>query len=123
MKKKIWASAHIPLPEQGEGFSILSTLEGGKELQQRLNNTSAEVAELEALASDLCSLAIKEGGEIYQPGGSPAFQAVLSRKAKDMGVTLYYAHSVRESKEEKLPDGSVKKVAVFRHQGWIKIQP
>lgn len=121
--KKIWASVHTPFPEQGEGFLMLSTFEGGEVLQKRLNNTSSDVSELEALASELCGLAIKEGGEVYQPGGSPAFQVILGRKAKEMSVVLNYAHSVRDSIEEKLPDGTIKKVSVFRHQCWIRVQP
>ncbi len=123
VKMKLWASPHTPLPEQGEGFVLLSQMgEEGAELQAQLNNTPADTGVLEELAKKLLKFAESNSADLYQPGGSPAFQAVLGRVHLSLNSTVgvFYAHSVRESKEEKLPDGSIKKVAVFRHQGWIK---
>jgi hypothetical protein len=52
-------------------------------------------------------------------GGAPYFQAPLERALLLRGVKPLYAFSKRESVDEKLPDGSVRKVAVFRHAGWV----
>jgi hypothetical protein len=133
-KKKLWASAHKPSPEQGTDFVFL---EPG--LQARLNQTGDDPQELRALARELLNTAHNMEADIYQPGGSPAFQCLLGQEALEMAtgyavagcrgvrepieVGIFYAHSVRESTEEVLPDGSVKKVAVFRHRGWIDATP
>ena len=128
--KKLWASAHKPSHEQGDGFVFLEP-----ELQARLNQTGDDPQELRALARELLQTAHALGADIYQPGGSPAFQCLLGQEAQKMAtgyrvvgcrgckepvsVGIFYAHSIRESTEEVLPDGSTRKVAVFRHRGWV----
>lgn len=37
----------------------------------------------------------------------------------NVGVQPVYAFSVRESVEQTQPDGSVRKINVFRHSGWV----
>lgn len=54
-------------------------------------------------------------------GGAPFFMSSLERQFQEHGVKCLYAFSVRESVEEKLPDGGVKKVAVFRHKGFVRV--
>ena len=133
-KKKLWASAHRPSPEQGTDFIFLEPA-----LQARLNQTGDDPQVLRALARELLQTAHALGADIYQPGGSPAFQCLLGQEAQRMAtgyrvvgcaggvdpveVGIFYAHSERESKEETLPDGSVRKVSVFRHRGWIEATP
>jgi hypothetical protein len=53
-------------------------------------------------------------------GGAPFFTAILERKLKRLKVDVYYAFSERASVEEAQPDGSIKKVAVFKHKGFVK---
>lgn len=52
-------------------------------------------------------------------GGAPWMMAELERALLDMGVQSVYAFSVRESVEQQQPDGSVCKVNVFRHAGFV----
>lgn len=52
-------------------------------------------------------------------GGAPWMMAELERALLDMGVRSVYAFSVRESIEQTQPDGSVRKVNVFRHAGFV----
>lgn len=53
-------------------------------------------------------------------GGAPFLMAPLERALQDQGITPLYAFSRRESVEEVLADGSVRKTAVFRHAGFIE---
>jgi hypothetical protein len=52
-------------------------------------------------------------------GGAPWMMAELERALLDMSVPSVYAFSVRESIEQPQPDGSVRKVNVFRHAGFV----
>ncbi len=52
-------------------------------------------------------------------GGAPYFMAPLEKALINAGVRPLYAFSVRETEEQTQPDGSVKKVAIFRHAGFI----
>ena len=52
-------------------------------------------------------------------GGAPFFMIVLHQILADNGIKPVYAFSVRESEEQVQADGSVKKVAVFRHRGFV----
>lgn len=45
--------------------------------------------------------------------------STLEKALQYTGITPVYAFSKRESKEEKLPDGSVKKINVFKHVGFV----
>lgn len=53
-------------------------------------------------------------------GGAPFLMAPLEQELRRVGITPLYAYSTRESVEEKMPDGSVRKTAVFRHQGFVQ---
>ena len=52
-------------------------------------------------------------------GGAPWMMRALEDALLDMGVQSVYAFSVRESVEQVQPDGSVRKVNVFRHTGFV----
>ena len=52
-------------------------------------------------------------------GGAPYLMAPLERALQTHGIMPLYAFSVRTSAEETLPDGSVRKVAVFNHAGFV----
>ncbi|MDP3909506.1 MAG: hypothetical protein Q8Q14_03860 [Gemmatimonadales bacterium] len=53
-------------------------------------------------------------------GGAPFLMAPLEAALGNRGCATVYAFSVRESAEEVLPDGSTRKVAVFRHRGFVQ---
>lgn len=52
-------------------------------------------------------------------GGAPWLMAPLEDALRARGIMPVYAFSVRESVEETLPDGTVRKTAVFRHKGFV----
>lgn len=58
-------------------------------------------------------------GDQAMIGGAPFFMAALERALLKAGITPVYAFSVRMSVEETQADGSIKKVAVFRHGGFV----
>jgi hypothetical protein len=45
--------------------------------------------------------------------------APLAAELRGRGIEPVFAFSVRETGEQKKPDGSVRKVAVFRHTGFV----
>ena len=52
-------------------------------------------------------------------GGAPYLMAPLETALRDAGIEPVYAFSVRESEEKTQPDGTIRKVAVFRHAGFV----
>ena len=50
-------------------------------------------------------------------GGLPAFMPVLEATLVKAGIAVGYARSERVSEDHVQPDGSVKKVATFKHAG------
>lgn len=52
-------------------------------------------------------------------GGAPFFMPHLAKSLTSKGITPLYAFSRRESVEEEQPDGSIKKLSVFRHIGFV----
>jgi len=71
-----------------------------------------------ALAT-LATLAQAGGYKFAMVGGAPFLMAPLEEALRQAGVAPLYAFSRRESAEEVMPDGSVRKVAVFRHRGFV----
>lgn len=66
------------------------------------------------------------GGEDDDPipsaamiGGAPYLMATLERALRNVGIEPLYAFSVRESTEQVQPDGTVRKVNIFRHAGFV----
>jgi hypothetical protein len=53
-------------------------------------------------------------------GGLPAMMRPLEEALIRVGVMPVYAVSERESAEQAMPDGSVRKVNVFRHMGFVR---
>lgn len=56
-------------------------------------------------------------------GGAPYLMAPLERALIESGFAPVYAFSRRETGEETLPDGSVRKTGVFRHLGFVEAAP
>jgi len=52
-------------------------------------------------------------------GGAPYLMGHLANALMLAGIEPLYAFSVRETDEQIKPDGSVVKVAVFRHAGFV----
>lgn len=52
-------------------------------------------------------------------GGAPYLMAPLEASLRAIDVIPLYAFSVRESVEQIQPDGSTKKIATFKHAGFV----
>lgn len=52
-------------------------------------------------------------------GGAPWLMAPLARELREHGIQPLFAFSVREAEEQVQPDGSVRKVTIFRHKGFV----
>lgn len=53
-------------------------------------------------------------------GGAPWLMPLLETSLRNAGFRVVYAFSVRESVDQVQADGSVRKVAVFRHAGFVE---
>ena len=62
---------------------------------------------------------ISEPGCWVMIGGAPFFMESLATALRREGYCPVYAFSRRESVEQVQADGSVRKVAVFRHLGFV----
>ncbi len=52
-------------------------------------------------------------------GGAPYLMAPMEAALRDNGIEPVYAFSVRESVEQAQPDGTVRKINIFRHAGFV----
>jgi hypothetical protein len=89
--------------------------------------------EIESRAEKLARIAVSEANhyagetdnEIWitrvMLGGAPFFMGALEKAIRECGFTPVYAFSKRESEEIPQPDGSVKKIQVFRHIGFVEV--
>ena len=77
--------------------------------------------EIYARASIIASFAeayLGEDGDALI-GGAPYFMAPLERALKARGLRPCYAFSKRVVEESVMPDGSIKKVSTFKHEGFV----
>ena len=89
--------------------------------------------EIEARAKELAKIASSDASfyagdtdnEIWitrvMIGGAPYLMGALERALREYGFTPVYAFSKRVSEEITQPDGSVRKIAVFRHLGFVEV--
>ncbi|MDX9971903.1 MAG: hypothetical protein RBU21_02825 [FCB group bacterium] len=86
--------------------------------------------EILARAHDIAELACQNGlggdGDDPHPqramiGGAPYLMGVLEDELRARGIAPVYAFTRRETVEQV--DGSVRKVAIFRHAGWVEARP
>lgn len=62
---------------------------------------------------------VKNDVALAMVGGAPWFMSVLESRLKEKRVMPIYAFSQRVSEEVTLPDGTVEKRNIFRHEGFI----
>ena len=116
----------IDLPEQAaaELRQLLTFSVSGPDGLASAENAYAKVL---ARAGQIVELvvvpAIERDPEITAAmiGGAPYLMAPLERALMKIGVTPVYALSDRVSVEETQPDGTVRKVTVFRHAGFVAV--
>lgn len=75
--------------------------------------------EIQSRASTIAEIACHEQAEVAMIGGAPYLMSALESALMFRGIAPVYAFSKRESVEETLEDGSVRKTMVFRHVGFI----
>lgn len=89
-----------------------------------------DAGEIRARAHDIAELACFNGlggddGDDPFPshamiGGALWLMASLAKELRLRSIEPVFAFSVRETEEKVQPDGSVKKVAIFRHAGFVQ---
>ena len=121
MTNYVWCSPHTPTAEQLEGFDTVTYL---KDIDPELFNTICNLdpdADLYGIAKALL-YRFNENTALLQPAGSPAFQFNLGKVyargyATELPVVMY-AISKRISEDIPQPDGTIKKISIFKHLGW-----
>lgn len=95
--------------------------------------TLPDIGEIISRASSMASLAALNavGEDRYDDGrldraamigGAPWLMAPLEMELLANGIRPVYAFSVRETQDVPQPDGSVRKVSIFRHVGFVEVE-
>ena len=77
------------------------------------------MADIRERAGTLAKIARGAGAEAAMVGGASYLMAPLERALRLANIKPLYAFSKRESLETRLPDGSVRKTQIFKHEGWV----
>jgi hypothetical protein len=72
-------------------------------------------------AQRIAALAEAHGFKRAMIGGAPYLMSSLEEALKSNDITPVYAFSERISKEETLPDGTIRKINIFQHRGFIEV--
>ena len=127
MQKILNLTQHIATPEQTEAGVFEPSEEDKKEIQKLLTfEEIPDTKELGTRAYCIGRIAIhyfddgaSSGNAMI--GGAPYFMNFLEDALKYEGIKPMYAFSKRESADQVQPDGSVIKVAVFKHCGFVEV--
>lgn len=101
----------LPAATRAELQSLLTfgELPDGQEIRTR----AERIADLAALhAAGISAQRAMIGGALW-------LMAPLAAALRKRGIEPLFAFSVRETEEQRQADGSVRKVAVFRHAGFV----
>lgn len=125
MSKIINLTQHVATPEQVEAGVIDLPAEQRAQLSTLLTFDSLPTgSEIELAAEQIALLcqgaAEGHGATKAMIGGAPWLMATLEAALLEKGIAPVYAFSVRESVEAVQEDGSVRKVNVFRHVGFVE---
>ena len=77
--------------------------------------------EIEKTAQALSWMADATGADAAMIGGAPFLMSRLEERLNALNIVPLYAFSQRESVERVQEDGSVRKVNVFRHLGFVEM--
>lgn len=114
---------HAASPEQVAAGVIDLPADEREQLTQLLTVDALPTrSKIEARCADIASLAaLAFDAHPVQAmiGGAPWMMSALEGALIDAGIEPVYAFSVRESVEQAQPDGSVRKVNIFRHAGFV----
>lgn len=123
MAKILNLTQHEATPEQKKA-GVIEPASKGYIKQLLTFEKPPNKKEMEKRARELAWLAEaykSEGCTKVMIGGAPYFMSTLEQVLKEHGFIPVYAFSKRECIEEKMPDGSMKKVQVFRHVGFVEV--
>lgn len=125
MKRIINLTQHNPTPEQIGSGVIVNSAEQQALISELL--TFSELPdryELRRRAEQLAELAMGLGAvhetRFFMIGGAPFFMFPLVCALESEKLYPVYSFSLRVSEEQAQPDGSVKKVNVFKHLGFVE---
>ena len=111
---------HVCSPEQAEGGVFEP--QNKAEVQGLLTfNELPTAAQISARAEALAMIARSECAGRAMIGGAPFLMSALENALIAEGIKPLYAFSRRESVDQTQPDGSVRKVATFRHLGFVEV--
>ena len=130
--KYLWASPHKMTEEQKdslEGWTTVTKLEDiNPVLQNKLSNIQLDT-DLRELAIELVEFTSENEFDcLVQPAGSPAFQFELGKEwdycanVVEFPKKLFkiiYSFNQRVSEDIPQADGTIKKVSLFKHEGWV----
>lgn len=133
MTKILNLTQHVSTPEQIEVGVIEPEIVDKEKIQKLL--TFEEIPSRWKMTNNAITLAqIAREYYRYDPeynsgrcipkimiGGAPYFMSELEKQITDYMMEPVYAFSKRESVDQVQPDGSVRKVAVFRHCGFVEV--
>lgn len=75
----------------------------------------------ELLALMVTNMELGSGSRKVMIGGAPFFMSFLEKALKKEGHQPMYAFSRRESEDQVQEDGSIRKVAIFKHLGFVEV--
>lgn len=117
---------HAATPEQlAQGVADLNPHHGEiQQLKSLLTFESLPTAEeVYERAYAIAALAQSYFVDTAMIGGAPYLMGALERALNKVGIKPVYAFSERVSEEQVQEDGSVHKVNVFKHIGFIEVWP
>lgn len=114
------AAGVVDLPgEARSALAALLTFDALPSVQEVLER-AAMIADLAAL---FASAEDRDDGKGFaleaMIGGAPWLMGPLADELWARGIEPLFAFSIRETEEQTQPDGSARKVAVFRHRGFV----
>ncbi len=79
-----------------------------------------DAAAVTARAHALAALAASHGATAAMIGGAPFLMAPLCHALLNAGIQPLFAFSQRRVEEHRRPDGTVERVALFQHEGFVR---
>ena len=141
MNRILNLTQHSPTPEQIAAGVVAGEISDAQQIEVRalltfdalptpveVRRRAERLAEIAASAFTIVDyggdsgLVANESFKFAMIGGAPYLMAPLESALRAHGITPMYAFSVRESVDQTQPDGSVRKVAVFRHAGFVGLE-
>jgi len=120
MNKTVNLTQHPATPEQIEAgvFDLTGVTLGHLKRLLTFDEPPSEMA-LRNRAIDIAGVAYRSGARTAMIGGAPFLMAPLERRLIELNISPMYAFSKRESVEMVQDDGSVRKIAIFKHVEFV----